>query len=286
MDDDLHHILNDSVYIPKWVLPFALNNPHIDIIYECFHIRIYKKKVSQSFIKKLKEVLSEIRKILRFTNERINICLLLSGKKKRIKVGEIFEPDNINSGLSISTPEPDDIHIIIYRMEDIFKVLIHEIIHYTGFDIRRTDVSSINTMIKSKYRSLANTNLFINEAYTEALAVYYYCLIMKKDFTLEQEYSILQTKRFLMVSGCDTIRAFKAKRDYDEVSHPFAYILLKSALINCKFVMKNITLLPGNSELIYKAFQRALSNKQWIDRVDNTPAKMEGDSYSMRLTSF
>ena len=284
MDNDLYHILKESVYIPKWVISFALKNPYIVFIYECFHILIYKKKVSRSFIEQLKKILSEIRKILQFTHKRINIRLLLSSKKKRIKVGEIFGPDNINSGISISSQNPEDIHIIIYRIEDIFKVLIHEIIHYTGFDFRRVDISSIDTMIKNKYRSMANTCLLINEAYTEALAVYYYCLIMKKDFTLEQEYSISQTKRFLVVNGCDTIQAFKSKRDYSVVSHPFEYILLKSALINCGFVTKNISLLPGNSELIYRAFQKALSNKQWIDKVDSTQVKMEGNSYSMRLT--
>ena len=276
----------DSFYVPKWVSSYSRKNTHIDIIHECFHLRIYKNNISKSFIENLKTVLSEIRRILRFTNERINVCLLLSGKKKRIKIGEIFGPDNINSGLSMSTQDPKDLHIIIYRMEDIFKVLIHEIIHYVGLDFGKTDVSPIDTMIKSKYKSMANTSLYINEAYTEALALYYYCLIMKKDFTLEQEYSILQTKRFLLVNGCDTIQAFKSKKNYSEISHPFAYILLKSALVNCKYVMKNITKFPGDSKLIYYAFQKALSNMEWIDLVDNIHIEMEGNSYSMRLTTL
>lgn len=283
MDDDLENILKHSVYVPKWVLSYAQYNPYIDIKHECFHIRMYKKNIGRSFIEKLKVVLSEIRKMLRIPNERINICLLLSGKKKRIKVGEIFTPNNINSGLSISTQDPEDIHIIIYRTEDIFKVLIHELIHYVGLDFRKLDVRLTDTMIKNKYPSLSHTSLFINEAYTEALALYYYCLIMKKDFKREQEYSILQTKRFLVVNGCDTIRAFKAKKKYSEVSHPFAYIVLKSALINCKFVMNNIHLLPNDSELIYKAFQKAISNRKWIDKVDNIHTEVL-KSYSMRLT--
>ena len=85
MDNDLYHILKESVYIPKWVISFALKNPYIVFIYECFHILIYKKKVSRSFIEQLKKILSEIRKILQFTHKRINIRLLLSSKKKRIK---------------------------------------------------------------------------------------------------------------------------------------------------------------------------------------------------------
>jgi hypothetical protein len=48
--------------------------------------------------------------------------------------------------------------------------------------------------------------------------------------------------------------------------------------------MKNITRLPDDSELIYEAFQKALANKRWSDRVDNTHAQLEGDIYSMRLT--
>jgi hypothetical protein len=44
--------------------------------------------------------------------------------------------------------------------------------------------------MKNKYNSMQHIDLYINEAYTEALALHYYCLLMNKDFKLEQDHSI------------------------------------------------------------------------------------------------
>ena len=157
MQDENHirlkEILEDSLYVPKWVNTYATNNKYVDILHDCFHVRIYKNGLKAAFIKQLKNLLTKLRKMLNISHERINIFLLLSGNKKRINIGETFKPENINSGLSISTLDPKAVHIVIYRIEDIFKVLIHEIIHYVGLDLRNIAPSllhSIDLMIKKK----------------------------------------------------------------------------------------------------------------------------------------
>jgi hypothetical protein len=65
--------------------------------------------------------------------QKINICSLLSDKKKNGHVGEKIGVDNMNSGFGyIDKLIFDDIDIVIYRKEDIYKVLVHEIIHLYG----------------------------------------------------------------------------------------------------------------------------------------------------------
>lgn len=291
MEDEVHHrlqkVLRDSMYVPKWVSKYATNNKHVDIVHECFHIRIYANKLNATFVKNLKKLLTELRNILRITNERINMFLLLSGKKKRINVGQIFKSENINSGLSISTLDPEAVHIVIYRLEDIFKVVIHEIIHYVRLDLHHVHDSIIHTiddMIKTKYKSMLHTDLYINEAYTEALAIYYYCILMNKDLKLEQEHSIKQTKMFLLVNGCDTLQSFKMKQNYHEDSHPYAYILLKSALLNCKYFMQNIELLYTDVVMLNNSFKKAISNIIWIRKVDEYKIDKRITKFNMNLT--
>lgn len=285
----LSNTLMDSQYVPKWASRYMLKN-FLEIRHECFNVKIYKNKLSPSFIKQLLQLLSYIRKSLNIKHEIINVFLLLSKKRKKIQVGETFKPDNINSGFSIKHTiyDPKAVHIVIYRMEDVFKVLIHEIIHYVGLDLHNVDnkvIRVIDEMIKKQYKSMASVALYVNEAFTEALALHYYCLTMKKDFKVEQQHSIIQTKKFLIVNGCNTLHDFKMKENYSEKSHPFAYILVKSALINCPFAMKFII---DSSDVMLDSglldiFNKAITNPIWIRRVNKTQVVIQ-TSYNMNLT--
>jgi len=290
MQDEFHiklkEILDDSLYVPKWVNTYAVKNKHVDILHDCFHVRIYKNGLNAAFVKKLKILLTKLREMLNITHDRINIFLLLSGNKKRINVGETFTSENINSGLSISNADPSAVHIVIYRLEDIFKVLIHEMLHYVGLDLRNTELStirSIDDMIKNKYKSMLHMDLHINEAYTEALALQYYCELMKKDFKLEQQHSIKQTKMFIRANRCDTLQSFQSKTDYQEKSHSFSYILLKSALINCKYALNNIKISSSDKGILCESFKRALLNNTWIRKVNEYKIDKKQTKFNMNL---
>ena len=285
----LHNILIDTKYVPEWVYKFAVKTNYIDITHKCFHIRIYKNNLNIVFVEKLKVLLTKLHDLLKLTNKRINIILLLSRKKKRINIGEIFKSENINSGLSISTLNPIDIHIIVYRLEDIFKVIIHEIVHYVGLDlqhIERSIINKIDDLIKSKYKSMHYIDLYINEAYTEAMALWYYCRLMKRNFKLEQDHSIKQTKMFLIINGCDTLDSFQKKKIYKEESHAFAYILLKSALIHSDFFLKNMVIASKDEDVLYKCFKKAISNSDWISKVDNCIIDKRMKSFDMNLVTI
>ena len=87
---------------------------------------------------------------------------------------------NINSGYTQHNSIRDNLpqnYIVIYRTEEIKKVLIHELIHLYKFhklyDVKITSDLNINNIIRS-----TNGNLLIYEAYTETMATiiysYYY----------------------------------------------------------------------------------------------------------------
>ena len=92
----LNNILIDTKYVPEWVYKFAVKTNYIDITHKCFHIRIYKNNLNIVFVEKLKVLLTKLHDLLKLTNKRINIILLLSRKKKRINIGEIFKSENLD----------------------------------------------------------------------------------------------------------------------------------------------------------------------------------------------
>ena len=67
---------------------------------------------------------------------------------------------NINSGLSYEN------NIIIYRKEELLKVLIHEMIHILDIDIKYEN----NNNKKKILNKLCINNLLINESYVESWA--------------------------------------------------------------------------------------------------------------------
>jgi len=119
---------------------------------------------------KINKIINKIKIIINYLNnftkiEGMILYLILSDVKKNlINKTYLLNGDNINSGICSST------YIYIWREEELFKVLIHEMMHYFKLDkysISHKDYrNEINIKLgDNKY------NLIINEAYTELLAI-------------------------------------------------------------------------------------------------------------------
>ncbi len=111
----------------------------------------------------LKMLLYAIKTVGNIVNKKENVTIeiYLMKQKKIINHNEnIIASDNINSGSSYLNRNK----ILIWRTEEFYKVLIHELIHLYGID---------------KFLIYQNTNIFpkingtdhINESYTESLAI-------------------------------------------------------------------------------------------------------------------
>ena len=82
----------------------------------------------------------------------------------------------MNSGFGyIDKLISDDIDIVIYRKEDIYKVLVHEIIHLYGLYLNGDEerIEECTKGIKELFVSVQNVDIKFNEAFTEAKAIYH-----------------------------------------------------------------------------------------------------------------
>jgi hypothetical protein len=169
----------------------------------------------------------------------VNITLYLTNLKKTFpsKDGVVLGEDNVNSGVTVF--DGDDRHIVIYRKEEIYKVLLHELIHAYQIDFHRYDpevdayfMKTFGIDVQAPAKNPRNP-LALFESYTETLACYGYVLthtlfandgtipagILEDAMRKELRHSVLVAAKVLRYGGLK------------ENSHVFSYYIAKTALL-------------------------------------------------------
>jgi hypothetical protein len=232
------------------------------------------------------ELLHHILEILRFmmsiddNNKSFELHIYLTDYKKSLSRGS-YTPEGVNSG---STDRNNT--IIIWRKEDILKVLIHEIIHLLGFD-NVEDTREIIDHYNDKYR-LGNNKLNIYEAYTEIWALlihsYYLALVTQKKLTtkisvkeLFHDYVLIE-KYWCNELGGKLLGFFKLGEDVDKRTNTTSYYIIKTEILND---LKGFLELCKNPKLGLKISD----NKRFLDYLKNLSKIKKIKSSQKRLLS-
>ena len=109
----------------------------------------------------------------------LEIFLYMTPFKKELpKKHEIIGPSSMNTGHT--TPCLINSKIVIYRIEEFFKVTLHELIHSMGIEFGSTNTQKLIKNMREIF--LINSTFLINETYTEFWAefinIVYYILIL------------------------------------------------------------------------------------------------------------
>jgi hypothetical protein len=155
----------------------------------------------------------------------------------------ILGPHEVNSGLTFL-----DFHkngdIILYRKEEILKVLIHELIHSNLIDqkiIYSNKIKNFSNMFCVKY------NILLNEAFTESFAtlinIFYIHIINNLDknvlntmFNNELRYSIYICSKIIKYYNIKKIEDIikdknNCTNNFPQKTNVFAYYILKNILL-------------------------------------------------------
>ena len=141
-----------------------------------------------------------------------NVCILYfptEFRKKLPKSKKALKPHHINNGFT----KPGEV-IIIFRREDVLKVLLHELIHYFGMD-RKYVQFNVRPSLYFMYHKAVN-DLLIDEVITETMAFIWNIVIraMELDvdhnsvYMAEMEHGIWQSARVLEYFGFRSIDEF------------------------------------------------------------------------------
>ena len=194
-----------------------------------------------------------------FNKPTLNVYFFLTPFMKHFDLNDKhLGAKNCNTGFTY--PNLDQGLIVVYRLEEFFKVIIHESIHNAGVDNAIIDLKSDNYINDNKRqiynKFLENFNLQnvddlgFNETVTEFWANYVFFSVyafdkqsqsfknylkkFEKIFLIQQIFTMFQISKILKCNGMkyhEILTKFSENNKYNESTHVISYYLFKFFLI-------------------------------------------------------
>ena len=171
--------------------------------------------------------------------KNITIQIYLTHFKKILpyKQTAILGANEVNSGYSTSGCHKNT-KITIYRDEEWYKVLIHELFHNMNLDFATMDISKIQRKLTHIFE--INSTYEIYETYCETWARILNVAITSFIFSLDNKekfrakfHSLIQYERIFSLQQADLIlNRIKNTKNYKENSNVFCYYILTGATMN------------------------------------------------------
>ena len=261
-----------------------------------------KRRLSKTFLKNLHTYIFCTMNLLATSTLPCSTNILYinyNGKKKfPFDINSTFEPVHTNSAYTyINSNCVTEFNIVIYRSEEVYKSIIHELIHYCNYDSLPMD--TLNIQLASIFKSVKQHRIKTTETYTESLATYLNCILIyvikkhkdfNKLFKKEQSFSIRQTRKILQhFSMKKFIDLYNYEYVYKESTHVLSYHILKSACIcNKDYIdvfLKNVTILNYDTfQTFQKLLFESIKNIKWVDKINKYYRKYKLTNSSLRMT--
>ena len=201
-------------------IKFRVNKTHITL-----HILSNDSDYYETFfIKFISDCIHVIENVFKRSIERCKIILALTNEKKILSKDKIIKPININSGLSYIHVNKS--YIIIYRKEEICKVIIHELLHiYHIHPYYYKPEFDLFLKKKHNIQLIKGKSLNIFESYVESLAVFINSIIYEEMFDSKNTF----TKE--LKHQLSTVKQFSNYKPYFESTNVYSYVFLKYILL-------------------------------------------------------
>lgn len=173
-------------------------------------------------------------KLISNYKKKINLIIFVGNQKKFLTYENYICEDNTNSGCNIK-----DVEIVIWRMEEIYKVLLHELIHYTGIDFSNKS-DEMKKIFDDNFNILGFDNVF--ESYTETLAVILNSVVISellnisfdKVITYEIKFSLFQVAKICVFFGIKDFEDLfnkNIKSKFNQSTSVCSYYIVKTLLL-------------------------------------------------------
>lgn len=231
------------------------------------------------------------------TNSRdINLYLYNYDEKKIKPIDGILRSINVNSGLTLYSH--DNSEVLVYRKEEMIKVLTHELIHALGIDAKYIDDMKVIN-ITNKFCTTNNIN--INETFTDAFA----CLInlvmftilkdgkndfnkkYKLNFKLELDFIKAQAHNILLLNNYNLSNSdITCKYKNLEETNGIAYYVLKALIFKTfpEFIIKQNYMLKDEASFI-NLINNSIANVNWRTFGKNEYFKLK-NKRTLRMSSI
>jgi len=291
-NDPLCEILYDNPFMPINIQYDAENH---DLVHDEYiskdgsqiHLYTYLNDKHNIDVHLIFNMINTLKNIVE-TKRPVKLIIFNSELKKQLDEIKCdckhLSPVNINTGSTLKTQ-----YIKIWRNEEIYKVLIHELVHYYNIDMNfsRSHVKDCDDEIKNIFSIEPNSVDYVNESYTEIVAMMihtsYISYITKIDLYLllwlELSFTMIQVAKIisyydLKKSECMIKETYGCnKKKISQSTSVLSYFIIKGCLFYeftkiLKFMDDDIIF--NNRETYYAIIIKdALVNNKFHDTVNN-----------------
>jgi hypothetical protein len=272
------------------------------IIYFCQ--KKLKEKIPNIIIHMF-QIIILLKKIFNKSEYNQNITYFETNEKKKFpKKNIVLGPNEVNSGLTFLDLETKHKNgdIILYRKEEVLKVLIHELIHSNLIDSKIIFSKKTN-----EFSNLfcVNYKILLNEAFTESFAtiinIFYIHIInkMKKQelnimFQNEIKYSNYICNKIINFYNINNISDIIKKNNecinnFPQKTNVFSYYILKNILLTNHILFGNIlnkytyNYKINDEKCIIEIINLIINN---INSFDNKKISIKDNNKSLRLCLY
>lgn len=229
----------------------------------------------------------------------ISIDIYVIDVPKKVK-SKVLGPDDANSGSTMMGSSSR--HVMVWRKEELLKVLIHELMHALDLDTFKNP--TINKRVTDNFN--INCAVHITESYTELMACVLNMLINMKDIGIpielysqliqyELDHSCKKTHQILNHYGITDFRELYRginNNKYNEDTNIFMYYIVKSIMLyrHDRFIELAIPKILGSSHsnfenLYLNLIFDILDNTDYITHI-NKLLKQRQNYTDFRMTYF
>lgn len=237
-------------------------------------IRQFKAKLKAY----LEELIPMLHALTSMRRKHITIEFYPLGKRKVLpsRSGTPINAEHVNSGFCYIHSRDEDVNIVIYRREEFFKVMTHELVHL--YDLILDD-PVITQMFRRWYAGLSDIDA--NEAQTELMAVVLNSLIIHRlsvdntsiEDMLRCEFHRCSVVTNLLVSHFGLEGKMHDPNEIEmrwrESTHSFAYYMLRCALFSLLCRGLSITNTIDTKGCVYTPKINANSMRMTINDIEN-----------------
>ena len=264
--EKLHELLFNNSFIPLDIMHCA---EIYDLNYEEFRnkntkIYVYSNGSEKPDINFIMNVITFFRT---FTKKNMDMTLVVfyCNQKKYMPDEKLITSENINSGCTISGE-----YVYVWRKEEFYKVLIHELVHYFSIDYHGHDPDVLEHCLHNLFDIEGDD--VVNEAYTEIFAVTINSVMRSVDYNIpfstiinyENTFTHFQIAKIINLFGgqsYDDLYNITIKQNTSLVS----YIIVKGMLLNnYESIIDNLDI-SSRQYIDYKNIYTQLMNKKSLN---------------------
>lgn len=237
----------------------------------------------------------------------ISLDFYLLTNKKKLDEKHVLGPKHVNSGSTTNKK-----FIQIWRKEEFYKVYIHELIHYFGYDFYDSS-QIISSSLKEIYNINLSCRIIPNEAYVDIWAMIFNCLYISWELSTSSEsqiklfkfmltheiyFCLYQTAKLLKHFGFSSMEELSNNQSDKKIKQQtsvFSYYIIKSSLFynlnkffdfvkDFDFIKFNET--DENLKGFRKLIIECMGDESFVKEVNNLMYLVQNKTLRMSLTEI